>query len=1059
MTSQFETQFARGFARKLARQVRRRFLAVSVVAVAAMELSAQAESVVGQLSGKVLDKNGAGIKGIEVTATLEETKAEQKTQTDASGRFVFPGLRVGGPYTLKLSDGQVKTGIFVKLDQTVTADFKAGEAEAKPSAVEQMQVVGQRVGADLFVSDFMGARTNVAQEQIETMPTVNRTIYDVAKLDPRISQNKGSGGYSGGGSNARYNNFRIDGIPAKDLFGLNASGLPSLFQPISIYWVKEFNVDVSSFDTTQKDFVGANINAVTKAGTNEYRGSAYGFYTYNRLMQTDSQGFLFNGYNDQLTAGGYVGGPILADKLFFFGGYERYNRSQPGSITCPSGGSCGNVVNVTQAEIDQILTIASAKGLTNLNGQTSGANNYDDKFFGKLSWTINNNHNVDFVFNRTAGRSLALSTSTNIIQLDSNFYDNNTTYQSFGLTGNSRWSDAFSTEQYVSYSQYSALPTSRSSFPQVQVSVRPGANVLFGQDRSRQFNKLKVDTTTGFLAGKYFLGDHTLKAGLDYQLMSAYNGFLQDYIGSYTFNSIANFTAGTYATYRLQRAANGDIESTVANWGLSTPSAFLQDNWEILPNLNLVYGLRADLVGLSKKPQSNAAALAAFGYDTGGAPDGVLILQPRFGFNYQPDVGRSLQIRGGIGIFKGSTPGVWYSNNFSNTGNLVTSYLQQNGSGATYDPNNPLVPATSNPAQLINFFDPKFQQPTVWKANLGLEHELPWIGTVASLEALVGKTINDVMFSHLNLGQPTSNLPDGRLAYWKTMNPTAFVSGTSQLTPGQAANRNTNFTDVILFKNTDQGNTINLTGSLLKEKKGDYMARVGYNYGIANDVSPGLSSVALSNWQTRDVFNPNEEEMNTSNWQTTHRIIGALSKTFFGMTTVSLTYEGKSGTPYAYVFSGDANGDGTSSNDLFYVPNGDVAYSSNSSAAAIAAFTSFINSDPYLSANKGKTARRNGAFSPWVHQFDMRVSQKFPIFWKVKGEFFFDFLNLTNLLDKTWGNIFSGDIAVARFAGVNTSKQFVYDVSSYATATPAQTKQNTNGESGWSMQLGMKLDL
>ena len=602
------------------------------------------------------------------------------------------------------------------------------------------------------------------------------------------------------------------------------------------------------------------------------------------------------------------------------------------------------------------------------------------------------------------------------------------------------------------------------------MTVRPNASVLFGRERSRHANELAVDTWTAYWAGDLSAGDHVIRFGFDYEDNDVFNLFLQDLYGNYSFPSIARFGTGNWGSYSLQQPADGNINSVAANFGVEVVGLFLQDTWSVTKNLTLSYGVRVDTDYVDGVPKYNALAQQVFGYDNRKTIDGQRTVEPRIGFNYQFDTERLTQLRGGLGLFQGSAPGVWVSNSFSNPGGLAIAYSAQNGFGVSTDPNDPLIPATTNPAQLVNFLSDDFQQPTVWKYDLAFEHQLPWWGMIGAIEYIVTEVDNAVAFQNLNLGTPVGALPDGRQSFWTTLNPTAFNNGAS---PSNRPNRDTRFTNAILTTNTDQGRANTLTLTLEKPFADDWAWKFGYTYTDAKEVQPGTSSVALSNWQNRALFNPNEFELDTANYQLRDRFTFQLRKTFRWFeeapTSFGMFYEGRSGRPFSYVFSGDANGDAQSFNDLFLVPEiGSTAYSTSSSAQDIAAFEAYINGNDYLSSHQGQVSKRNASNAAWVNYFDLHVTQKFPLVWRTHGELFVNILNFGNLLNENWGQIdeqaFPYTRGVARFAGVNGNGQVVYDVSGFANettgavTTPRGIRKDVAGESRWTVQVGFKIE-
>ncbi|KFN44968.1 TonB-dependent receptor [Arenimonas oryziterrae] len=1082
-------------------RVRLSKLSLGLALALAASAPAFAQNTSAAVAGRIQAADGTALTGADVTITHVQTGTVSHVTTGADGRYSARGLRVGGPYTIVVTkDGKTSTreNVYLTLSEVTNVDATVGGAAA--TDIGAVTVTGSAIGSDVFSPTNMGSGTLVNQQQIEALPSIKRSIEDYVRLDPRIVQiDKERGGISAGGQNNRYNNIKIDGVPTNDQFGLNDSGLPALNQPISIDWIQEFNVGISNYDVTQSDFVGANINAVTKSGTNEFKGSVYGVYRDNKMIRDNENGTRFVGFDTDWTAGVFVGGPILKDRLFFFAGYEKYERSGPGPDKGVVGSGSSNIVNITQAQLDAVRAAAITRGIANIGSPDSSAtaSNTDTKWFAKLDWNITDDQRLSFRYNKTDGSITRFNTSATTLQLDSNRYQDNIVFENYALNLYSDWSENFSTEANVSYSEYSSLPVLGSRLPTVSITNFPSstATLLFGTDNSRQANQLKVDTITGYVAGDYFLGDHTIRAGFDIERNNVYNLFLQNIFGNYRV-TFANFTGATpnatmpYANYQVQTSRSGKIDDAAAHFSVGTAGLFLQDTWIVTNNLTINYGFRMDRNLTSGTPAENTGFRNNFGIDNRNTIDGATTFEPRFGFNYTFDSELKRQVRGGIGLFAGSAPGVWISNSFSNPGVLTNAYNINNGTGFTGNPDAPIVPGGPGSAsQLVNALSPDFKQPTVWKANLAFEQELPFHDLVFGAEMLVAMTKDGVLFNNLQLGAPAGTLPDGRQSFWQSTAVGGFTNSTSPTTrstvncirvnqalPFNATTNPCLYTAAIVLQNTDKGFSRNFTTYLERPWKNNWTAKLAYTYGNTDEVSPATSSVALSNWQTRIVYNPNEDVSGTSNYEIRNRITASFSYrwNFFenAPTQVSFFYEGRNGRPFSYVFGNDANGDGNGNsgqrNDLFYIPNGNVAYSAGSSAQDIAAFNAYIDSNEYLSRHKGEVAGRNGDRAPFVNQIDVRISQKFPLFAGMDSELFLDIQNFGNLLNKDWGLIeqaaFPSNVQVANFAGVNASGQYVYDVSRFynestgAITAPTLQLQDVAGQSRWSAQIGFRIN-
>ncbi|PJJ99593.1 Oar protein [Lysobacteraceae bacterium NML03-0222] len=1064
-----------------------------IAALAAAPVFAQSTSA--GVGGQVVGGNGQPVAGVEVTITHIESGSVSRAVTDGNGRYVARGLRVGGPYTISVShNGQSDTeeNVYLALDTTNNVNLDIAAAAAG-STLDTITVVGTAM-ANVFTPDSTGAATIIGRQEIEALPSVRRSLEDYVRLDPRIVQvDKERGGISASGQNNRYNNIRIDGVPTNDNFGLNDSGMPALNQPIVMDWIQEFNVSISNYDVTQGDFVGANVNAVTKSGTNDFHGAVYGTYRDSDMIGKKVAGRERpSPFKRETNWGGYLGGPLVKDRLFFFAGYEKFRRDAEAVSTGVAGSGATNEFRLTQAELDAVTARAAALGASAGSiGSFAPINNIantDSKVIVKLDWNINDDHRASLRYNKTDGSVLRQNNSSNTLQASSNRFQDNITFENWAAMLYSNWGDSFSSELNVSYSEYRSTPTSFSSTPQVTIRVpgiSPSGNegtIAFGQERSRQANRLSVDTWTAFAAANWYVGDHELKFGVDYESSDIYNLFLQDAVGSYEFtgnDALGNFLSGKGARYRYQRARTGNNHDAASRFKVGNLGLFVQDTWTVNERLTLIYGLRADQTRVSGTPAFNAGFLADFGIDNRNTPDGKWTVAPRVGFNYTFDTdGLTTQFRGGIGLFMGSAPGVWLSNSFSNAGVLVDSYdIRNAGMGAgSLDPNNPYVPANATAAQYVNAMANDFRQPTVWKANFGIDQQLPWWGLTGGVEFLAARTERGVNYVNYALGDANGTLPDGRAHYWADLNGSRsrIRANCLLVDPTQAFNSSRNpcrYTNAIVLENTRRGSSQNVTFSLEKPWADGWFGKLAFTWGRSTEVSPGTSSVALSNWQNRSVLNQNEDMANRSNYEIDRRVTLALSKkfNFFGErapTRFSMFYEGRHGRPYSYVFKNDANGDGVRGNDLFFVPGSaaDVSFTANSSAEDQAVFWNYLANDKYLKGMAGVLPRNYGR-SPWRNVIDVRIQQDIPLGMSgLKAEVFLDIENFGNLLNKKWGQVeeagFPYTMGVVDYAGVKDGK-YVYDVSSFhneatgRSSTPYMPYRNL--ESRWMAQVGFRL--
>ena len=1036
-----------------------KFMAICVMSLA-FAGSAWAQNTTASMQGQAQDPSGSPLEGVSVEVIHVPSGTVKQTTTQAGGQWQVRNLRVGGPYTVTATksgyQGTLAEDIQLGLSENLWVDLELESA----ADVGDLQVVGSVMGGT-FSPDNMGTATTITRDQLDNLPSIGRSLNDFARLDPRITVvDKERGELSVAGQNNRYNNTSIDGVPTNDEFGLNANGQPSLNNSFSLETIEDITVEVSPYDVTQQNFVGGGINAVTRSGTNDFEGGFFYNFRNDDMIGEDENGNDFQDF-DETTWGAHLSGPIVKDTLFFFLSYENFENSAPLRPVGLAGSNAANIFDLTQAELDEIISIAQGYGFDPGNDNApSNIDNSDEKITAKIDWNISNNHRFSGRYSLVEAESLVVPNRSSFdYSLSSHWYQNSTETETFVGHLYSDWSSNFSTEVSLSSQSYESIPIlGARKQPQVEVETDAGS-VWFGTELFRHANELYSDTKTAYAAGEWFLGDHTVKFGLDWKENDFDNVFVFSSLGQYVFESVDDFRTGNYDFYQLRIGTDPNDPFPAADWSYSTTGLFVQDTWDVNYNLTLQYGFRVDTPNVDEDPDYNPDFEAAYGFANNGTIDGNEVFQPRVGFNWDLSGERSRQLRGGLGLFQGSAAGVWLSNPFTNPGTNVAVHRSFDGSLPVVG--DPTLAPTVGGASIVQDVDvvaPDFEQPTVWKASLAWDEELPWWDLIASVELLHSETKNGIHYEHLNLGAPTGTLPDGRNSYYA--DPTD---------PGSSdrANANPNFNDVLLLRNTGKGSTTNFTVSL--EKSWDtFYGRLSYSAGRSEDVNSGTSSRAISNWNNRAVFNPNEDVESTSNFEIRDRLSLLLTKSFEifpGLqTNVSAFYEGRSGRPFSWAFDNDANGDGIRDNDLLYVPAGpgDVAWTD---PAMEAAFLAFVETNSTLRQYQGQVVPRNSDHSSMTHSIDLRFSQEIPSFGETRSYFYFDILNFANLLNDEWGHIdqvpFEYVAEIINFEGIDDQGRYIYEWDGWdgvTGQTDASFLQDRVGQSRWSVQLGFRFE-
>ena len=1123
------------------------------IAVALAAAPVLAQNTTSAVSGLVTAADGKPVAGATVQILHQESGVATNVSTGPDGRYSARGLRTGGPYTITIAkDGKTdkRSNVFLALAETLSVDAQLGASD-----VTTVVVTGQGGASERFSSANMGSGTNIGSRDLAAFASIQRNLQDYARLDPRLAQtNKERGEISVAGQNSRFNSITVDGVTISDTFGLEGNNLPTLKQPISIDAIQSVQINVSNYDVTQKAYSGANINAITKSGTNEWKGSVY--YVYR---DDDLQGRRYRAGSDtyfappplkETTKGFTLGGPLLKDKLFLFGSYEEFSTTRNPADFGPVGDGKVNVA-ITPAAIAGAIDVAkSAHGFDAGTFDATGSNVQIKDTVLKLDWNATENHRASVRYAKTEQSEPFFPNFTSSqLSLTSSYYSQAKTIESLVGQWFADWTPNFSTELKVSRREYEQLHINNSRLPSVALNFinalppgvpanTPNSRTLFlGTEQSRHFNQLGTTTDDGYLAGTWVLGNHELKGGVDISKNEIFNAFLQNTLGNYNFRcvnssttysysafpngincatasaadvelaTLENFRRGRPFTYQVQVAAPGKtLADGAADWSITNTGLFLQDTWAVNKRLNLVGGVRVDKTSVPTRPLANAAAAAAvvpgnattntrqtggFGLDNSVTIDGETLVQPRLGFNWNLDTAdkRRQQLRGGFGLFQGAAATVWLSNPYSNTG-VATQIVGCGGNFAACPPAGGVFSADpdkqptsftgSPPAANVDFIESGMGQPSIWKANLAFEAELPFMGLTAGAEWLHTKVKQGLHYKHLNLGTVTRTGPDGREMYYNANGyNTNCWTATGATNAGGAgcggavtskSLSNARFANVLLASATGKGGGDAITLSLSQRPSASFSWNAAYTRSTAKEVSPLTSSVSNSNFNGRSVFQPNEEVASNSDYLIKDRVSASMSwsKAFVGnyRTSLGVFYEGRTGHTYSWTFNNDINGDGVAGNDLMYIPSapgsGEVVFAGG--AADEARFWDTVYRNPELSRSAGKVVKRNGSFSPFVNSFDVRVSQEVPGFTsKQKGVISLDILNFGNMLDKRWGRtnetLFQPAGGYARsfvnYKGVDANGKYIY--STMPAVEPLETRQ-ARGESQWAVQVTLRYE-
>lgn len=1065
-------------------------------------IAAYSQETTAEILGTVTDEAGTPMQGATVVATHTPTGTIYTTSSRKDGKFNLPNVRVGGPYVVKVTFVGFLEWTQDDITTTLGNAYKV-DILLKPNTSTLTEVVVSTRRSDkVFSKSRTGSAEIINRQQIDRLPTINRSIQDYTRLTPTAN------GSSFAGRSGSYNNLTVNGASFNNTFGLSGSlGGQTSSQPISLDALDQIQVNIAPYDVTLGSFTGAGINSVTKSGTNEFKGTVY-YYTKSPGLtgwkvgttRIASQQFDFE------NRGAAIGGPIIKNKLFFFISGEQQRESAPATngFVASRGGSSGSGISQAKAEdLEALATFLQQK--YNYNAGAFENYNYDtysDKVTARLDFNISKKHtlNINYYYLKsyrnvvpstsgapTGGRSA----STTGMPFFSSSYIINNNFNIVIAELNSRFSNSISNKLQVGFNQLRDFRSSPGGiFPLVDIENGQGSTFTsFGYEPFSAFNTLNTDTYQFNDIVTWNKGSHTITFGTQNTYNKFRNGFAPSYYGRYRFKSLADFyesanngTANATA-YELRYSARKGGEFPFADIAITQLGFFAQDKWSATNNFTLTYGIRADVPIYKKNFIANENADALTFRDgvrikTGNPPKTSILWSPRVGFNWDVAGDKLTQVRGGFGIFAGAPPFVWISNQASNNGVDFGSFVVSTAGDPrlAFNPDvnaNRPANATANTSYNLAVTAEDFKFPQIFRGNVAVDRKLPWDIT-ATLEGIYSKDINAVYHQNINLPSTGTALvgSDNRIRY----SGTRIWGGT-----GGATAANPNISDAILMKNTSKGYSYNITLQLQRNVKNLY-TMIAYSYGQAKSVNDG-GSIAQSIWRDRVVSgDPNLDALSFASYNQPHRVVAAAFYRFeyakYLATSFGFTFEAANGGTASYTYVNDLNNDGSGGggNDLIYVPkNADdiVLEPVNASDPRTAAIiwgqlNTYINQDPYLSKRRGQYAERNGLLLPFYKRLDFNFTQDF--FVKVGGKrntlrFTMDIFNFGNMLNKNWG-IFkttnrTGLLNFVRVesAGANAGKPvFTFPYLDAANQIPLTTTfQNSTGTgSRWQTQIGVR---
>jgi len=1021
-----------------------------------LSLTAMAQITTSSMAGKVTaggtDETAIGAT---VQALHEPSGTRYTTVTNANGRFSIQGMRTGGPYVVTVSyigfQQKVVRGIMLQLAETYQLSVDLSENATELGEI----VISGR--ASKFTVEKTGASTNITAAQITSLPTVSRSITDITRLSPY-----GGNGMSFAGRDGRTANFTVDGANFNNDFGLSDK-LPGGGNPISIDAIEEMQVVISPYDVRQTDFIGGGVNAITKSGTNTFKGTAY-VYHRNENMRGDAvdrEQLPATREKDQNTTYGFtLGGPVLKDKLFFFVNGEM---SKTPTVANRWRGSDNGVANADKfisrtknSELQQVSEyVANRYGYDTGSWTSFPADEDNYKFLARLDWNITDKHHLALRYNYTGNkiwnspnassmdggtRSVYSRMSQYSMSFANSMYSMENKVHSFSVDFNSRITEQLSNQFLATYSKKDDVRgTDSSEFPFIDILDGDGGNYMALGYELFTYNNAVHNTVWNIKDDlTYYLGNHKIMAGISFEHKMADNMYMRNGTGYYRYRTLDDFLTGAAPEIvALTYGYNGESEPA-ARVQMNRLGIYVQDEWNVTDKLKLNYGLRVDNLFFNNDDLMTNQAIYKFDYngnhiDTGKWPNKTLTFSPRIGFTYDVFGNKSLKVRGGTGFFQGRLPLVFFTNMPTNSnmvqykgiwnatgknGGLATDMSQFAGGLKTdaeghatiaalqnYIFDNNLGPSTISPEKgqagsTINGVNPDFKLPQVWKTSLAIDYQVPVsFPFTVTVEGIFNKTINDVCISDWSIKD---------------------VSGFARLNgiDNRALYQNFKLTNAagkalpnaFVLDNTSKGYGWSANVTLNAQPAEWISLMAAYTHTVSKELTgmPGSDASSAFTY-IPSVEGPNHMRLHNSQYVTPDRIVAGATINDKCGNHYSLIYETwRGGYNYSYMTTNDINGDGYNY-DVVYVPTDQQVadrqfrFVSDDDRDR---FMAFVHSDDYLKNHQGEYAEAYSVYSPWVHRVDFSYKHDFCLNLGNTShtlQLSFDMKNVLNFFNSSWG--------------------------------------------------------
>ena len=1083
---------------------------LALVAMFFVALASSAQVTTSALSGVVTDENQEAMIGATVTALHTPSGTQYNAVTNMDGRYSIKGMRPGGPYTVTVSYIGYQTrqiqDVTLQLAETYDLDV---DMSVDANTLGEVVVTSQ---ATKFRAEKTGAATNINSTQISNLPTVTRSLTDVTRLSPF-----GGNGMSFAGTDGRLANFTVDGANFNNNFGLSEN-LPGGGNPISIEAIEEMQVVISPYDVRQTNFIGGGVNAITKSGTNTFRGSAYIFHRNENMRgdAVDRVQLAAAREKDQVTTYGFtLGGPIWKNKVFFFVNGEMTKQPTIVNRWRASENGVGNadqfISRTTVADLERVKNHVMNKYGYDTGSYTNfpaDENNY--KLLARLDWNINHDHHLSLRYNYTKNRYWSNPNGTSMdggtrlpnyrvsmysFSFANSMYGMDNLVHSFSANLNSRLTDNLSNEFLATFSKLDDIRTTNSSeFPFIDITMTDADGnrdnyMALGYELFTWNNavhntiwNLRDDVT-------WYYGNHKIMGGLSFEHQMADNQYMRNGTGYYRYNSVDDFINGAAPEVVCLTYGYGSETKPAARVQFNKAGIYAQDEWNVTRNFKLTYGLRLDGLFFNNGDLLTNNAILALDYydkngnvrhiDTGKWPSSNLIVQPRVGFSWDVLGNQLLKLRGGSGLFSGRLPLVFFTNMPTN-GGLVQYQAQLNEKNtdmsqfagglvtdaeghATIDALRSKLIAMGYPENVTS--DMGTVPSSISAVDPKFKMPMVWKTSIAAdvnipVSFPFTVTVEGIFNKNINAASISDWSMPGVGGY-------ARFNGVDNRPIFPAGFRRG--TKAFVLENTSRG--YGWIGNVtINARPFEWLSLMAaYTHTVNKEVTGMPGSAAESAFTyVPTVEGPNNIKLHNSQYVTPDRFVFSATGHDRSGNHYGLIYETwRGGYNYSYMMSNDMNGDGYNY-DALYIPT-DAQVESREfrfvNEDSKNRFMDYVHNNSYLSKHQGEYAEAYSLYSPWVHRIDLSYKHDFSL--NVCGakhtlQLSFDIKNLMNLFNSSWGVSkylnpeIGSDPRILKYEGVDAQGYPTFSTPSSINGDTKTFVPNKSIGQCWNASIGIK---